>query len=128
MKLVNFRDKEKILRASQDKRSWTYEGRKKKTPRNLIHRDLEGPIVLAWYIQGAKWKQYAAKDTISNKPVIKNRGRNKELQEKEKLKELVITKPAHQEILEDPGSEKIPQGNINQKWTEIIFRNNDFTC
>ena len=89
MKFVNLKDKEiylKILKAGgpQPTRVETLDWQQ-----TCLWR----PDGLAWYIKVDKWEKYAAKNTLSNKAVIHNR-REKIFQDKQKLKELVITKPA----------------------------------
>ena len=47
MKLANLRDKEKILKAAQDKRSITYKGRNIRLVGRTVHTELAGQKGLA---------------------------------------------------------------------------------
>ena len=55
-------------------------------------------------------------------------GELKSFQDKQKLEEFVITKPAWQEILMGIlYVKREPKSNIDQKGTKTIYRNSDFT-
>ena len=69
MKLANSKDKEKILKAARDKRSLTFRERSIKLIADLS-TDLAGQKGLAGYIQGPKWEEHAAKNTLSSKVLI----------------------------------------------------------
>ena len=97
VKIANSKNKEKILKAARDKRSLTYMGRNIRLTADL-HRDLTGQKGLAGYIQGPKWEEPAAKNTLSSRSSFRI-GEIKSFQDRQKLKEYVTTKLALQEIL-----------------------------
>ena len=97
VKLAKYKDKEKILKAARDQRALTHKGRPIRLVTDLSFETCQARE-LARDFQGARQKKYAAKNPLSSKPVIQNRRRDKGLP-KQKLKELITTKPALQEIL-----------------------------
>ena len=127
VKLAKFKDKKKILKAVQDKRSLTYKGRHIRVSVDLS-RDLAGQKGLAWYSQRAEWEKYAAKNLYPGRLTFRIEGEIKSFQEKQKLREFVITKSALQEILKRIlWVNREPKSNKDQKGTETIYRNSNFT-
>ena len=99
MKLANFKDKEKILKATRDKRFLTYMGRNIRLTTGLSTETWQARE--GWHdIFNVLHEEHAAKNTLSSKAFIHNRRKDKKsFQDRKKLKEYVTTKPALQEIL-----------------------------
>ena len=98
MKLGNLRDKEKILKAAQDKRSLTYKGKD-------IRLAAELPTE-TWQARNNWHHIFRVLNETNMQPIIFYSarmsfriGKIKSFLDKQKLKEFVITKAALQEIL-----------------------------
>ena len=99
MKLANFKDKEKILKAARDKRSLTYMGR---------HIRLTGDLSTETWQARKGWQDiFRVLNEKNMQPSIlypaglsfRIEGEIKNFQDSQKLKEYVTTKQALQEIL-----------------------------
>ena len=116
VKLANYEDKEKILKAARDKHALTYKGR-------LIR--LVADLSTETWQARKKWqeifnvvntkKNYTADNPLSSKPVIQKKGETKFFPNKQKLKEFITTKPALQEILRGILWDKVLETSL-QAW------------
>ena len=99
MKLANLRDKEKILKAAQDKRSITDKGRNIRLAADLSTET--GQAKKDWHdiFSVLNEKNMQPRILYPARLSLKNKGDIKSFQDKQKLKKFVITKPALQEIL-----------------------------
>ena len=95
MKLANLKDKEKILKAAQDKRSVTYKGGNIR-----LAADLSCQARKDWHHIFRVLNEKNMQPTILYPAKLSLKiGEIKSFQENQKVKEFVITKPALQEIL-----------------------------
>ena len=99
VKLANFRNKEKILKAAQDRRSVTYKGRNIR-----LAADLSTEIWQArkdWHdtFDVLNGKKMQARILYPARLSFRIDGETRTFQNRQKLKEYVTTKPALQEIL-----------------------------
>ena len=85
------------MKAPREKQSLTYKERYSLHQTN--HRNVAGQNGVARYIQCAESGKYAAKNSLSIKASFKMERDIKSFPDKQKPKELVITKPALLEIL-----------------------------
>ena len=94
-------DKENILK-QQEKRRQLHTREPDKAISWFFSRILIGQKGAAWYIQNDERKKTADKNTLSRKAKFKLEGEIKHFPEKQKLKELMTTKPVLWEMLKGP--------------------------
>ena len=99
MKLANFRDKEKILKAAQDKNSLTYKGRKIRLAADLSTETWQARKGWHYIFRVVNEKNMQTRIFYPARLTFRMEGEIKSFQDKQKLKEFMITKSALQEIL-----------------------------
>ena len=99
MKLTNLRDKEKILKAAWDKRSVIYNSRNIRLAADLATETWQARKNWHDIFGVLNEKNMQPRKLYPPKLSLKTGGQIKTSQDKQKLKEFAITKPALQEIL-----------------------------
>ena len=122
MKLANYKDKEKILKAARDKQALTYKGRLIRVVTDLSARR-KG---MAGNLQCDEQETCAAENPLSSKSVIQNRRRDKSLP-KQKLKKFITTKPALQVILRGDSVSEMLQGPQSARDITTSMKPTDIT-
>lgn len=99
MKLANFRGKEKILKAAQDKRFLTYRGRNIRLTADLSTDTWQA--TKGWHdiVTVLNERIMQPRLSLCSKAAVQNEGEGKGCQDRQKLREYVTTKPGMQAIL-----------------------------
>ena len=99
MKLANFKDKEKILKAARDKRFLTYMGRNIRLTADLSTETWQARKGWHDIFRVLNEKNMQPRILYPARLSFRIEGEIKSFQDRQKLKEYVTTKPALQEIL-----------------------------
>ena len=99
MKLANFKDKEKILKAASDKRSLTYMGRNIRLTADLSTETWQARKGWQDIFRVLNEMNMQSRILYPARLSFRIEGEIKSFQDRQKLKEYVTTKPALQEIL-----------------------------
>jgi len=129
VKLANFRDKEKILKAARHKRSLTDKGRNIRLAADLTTETWQARKDWHDIFRMLNEKNMQPRILyLSSKAVIQNWRRDKEFPGQTETKTFVISKRALQEILKGIlYARREPQSNTDQRGTETIYRNSGVT-
>ena len=99
VKLAKYKDKEKILKAARDKRALTYKGRPIRLVMDLSTETWQARKEWQEIFNVTNRKNMQLRILYPASPSFRIEGEIKVFPNKQKLKELITTKPALQEIL-----------------------------